>query len=570
MSVTVPDFLPAIAKASWQPAIFAAVPRRSALLALQPSWPCRQLRLSVYRNMPFEFVASALPPFLAYADYALDLKLSDYDDSLQFQSATPADCALVWLDYSRYAGKLDKAALTAWLTERLQVLRAASAAPILLADSSGADAALNHGLAEIAARIPGCRIFPRQELQDRLGEAWFDKRVKDIAASTMSDAANLAVAQALGLLWLPGAVRVALKAIVLDLDHTLYAGVLGEDGVAGVRLTPAHRVLQEKLRTLKEQGLFLALLSRNEDADVVRLFRERSDFPLRLEDCTVRSVSWGEKSAGMADIAAQLRIGTDAMLMLDDNLGEIGRLAQAYPAMSLLYAADPIETARALDLFPGLLRWHQDATDRLRSDDLKAAAAREAEQAVAADPLAYMQSLDIQLHCLLDPAAVLSRLTDLAHKTNQFTLTLARFSEAEVARRLADPCCATIAVALTDKLSDSGVIAALFCHADGAQLIVDEICISCRALGRGVEDVLIATALRRAAAKLGTSAVALAYDRGPRNDPARDWLARWTGLALPGAKGLLNLPWQDVPIPDLPVCIAWDDAFPSADQEPAV
>ena len=243
--------IPAIAKASWQPKIFAAAPRRSELLALKPDWPCHSIRLRVHRNMPFEFVASALPAFLAYADLKAEISMGDYDDSLNFQISEPADCELIWLDYERYAGKLDATALAAWLKDRLEVLRAASTAPILIADGGGDE--FDQKLSAVAAGIPGCRVFPRQALQKQLGESWFDRRVKDISASPMSDAANLAVAQQLGLVWLPGAVRVGLKVVVLDLDHTLYTGVLGEDGAEGVRLMPAHHALQDKIRRLRQR-----------------------------------------------------------------------------------------------------------------------------------------------------------------------------------------------------------------------------------------------------------------------------------------------------------------------------
>jgi len=548
--------IPAIAKAAWQPKIFAVHPRRSELLALKPDWPCRPVRLRVHRNMPFEFVASALPAFLAYADLKADIIIGDYDDSLHFQAREPADCELIWLDFTRYAGRLESGGLAVWLKERMQALRALTKAPILVAD----DGRLDEKATALLAAIPGCRIFPRQKLQEQLGTRWLDERVQKISASNMSDAASLACAQLLGLVWLPAALGPALKAIVLDLDNTLYAGVLGEDGVSGVRLTPAHRALQEKIKQLKQQGLFLALLSRNEEADVEELFAKREDFPIKWQDFSATAVSWRDKSEELRAIAARLRIDPAAMLVLDDNTGEIANLARHFPATPLLHAADPELTARALDLFPCLMRWHRDETDALRADDLKAAEARAAELASAPDAAEYMRSLEIKLQFWLDPKHLLGRLADLAGKTNQFALALARFNEAEVARRLGDPRCATIAVALSDKLSDSGVIAAIFCRAAERGLIVDDICISCRALGRGMENALILAALERARKKLGGDKIAFAYHRGPRNDPARMWLGQFTGAALVSEKGTRTATWTDLQgkRPDLPVTIVWE------------
>ena len=552
--------IPAVVKATWQAALFASQPRRRDLLALQPSWPCQAITLRVHRNMPFEYIAGALPAFLAYADITAQITLGDYDDSLNFQLQGAADCELVWLDFTRYRGKLSDEALVLWFGERLRALRERSAAPILLADGGGAGVTLNHMLAAAVASIPACRIFPRQILETRLGDSWSDLRMKEISASSMSDAANLLVAQALGLVWLPGALRVGLKAIVLDLDHTLYTGVLGEDGPEGLKLTPAHRILQEKLRTLKQQGLFLAVLSRNNYADAVQLFQQRTDFPLRWEDFAAVSISWQEKHLGLRLLATQLRIHKDAMIILDDNLGEIAQLAQHFPQTSLYYAADPENTVKALELLPGLLRWHHDRTDQLRTDDLKAAQQRQEALAQAPDTQAYMRSLELQLQCHLDPHALLGRLADLSHKTNQFNLALRRLSEPEVARRLDDPQAATIAIALSDKLSDSGVIAAIFCHAETGLLVVDDLCISCRALGRGIEDTLVVTALACAAAKLHTKDVAFTYDLGPRNAPARDWLAQFGGQPLTDERGRLLVPeakFKDQKC-DLPVRIIWN------------
>jgi FkbH-like protein len=103
--------------------------------------------------------------------------------------------------------------------------------------------------------------------------------------------------------WLPAVLGPRLKAIVLDLDNTLYAGVLGEDGPEGLTLTPVHDLLQRKLLTLRDQGLFLAIASRNVEADVDQLFEARPDMPLRPEHLSARSIAFREKATGIREIA---------------------------------------------------------------------------------------------------------------------------------------------------------------------------------------------------------------------------------------------------------------------------
>jgi FkbH-like protein len=324
---------------------------------------------------------------------------------------------------------------------------------------------------------------PLSEILSTLGARTFDQRAARLTGMPLSDAACLRVARALGLVWLPAALGPRLKAIAVDLDNTLYAGVLGEDGPAGVMLSPAHFELQVKLLRLREQGVFLALASRNEPEDVDRLFAERPDLPLRPEHFSSRAIAFRDKAEGIRDIAAALRIAPDAMLFLDDNPGEIAALASEVPGLKMLHAADPASTARALDFYPGLHGFPLGRDDALRVADLAAAEGRAQAAASAPSREAYIRSLEVVLTFASDQPAYLERMAALSNKTNQFNTAFLRLTEAHVAKRLADPHCRTISIALRDRLSDSGIVAVLFLRRDGSTLVVDEIVISCRALG---------------------------------------------------------------------------------------
>ena len=130
-----------------------------------------------------------------------------------------------------------------------------------------------------------------------------------------------------------------------------------------------------------------------------------------------------------------------------------------------------------------------------------------------------------------DPIGQLGRLHELSIKTNQFNTALARFSKAEVARRLGAPDCRVVAVSLKDRLSDSGVIAAIQTRRNGLELLIDEIAISCRALGRGSKiSSSPRAAVVRSAQDLGARRVRLVVRDGPRNEPARDWVATWLAI----------------------------------------
>ncbi|HEX7235741.1 MAG TPA: HAD-IIIC family phosphatase, partial [Gammaproteobacteria bacterium] len=533
-------------RAEWHPALLAPLPRRLELMKLRPSWPCAPFHLRVHRNQAFEFVSSVLPPFLAYAARTAEITLSGYDDSLAFALDGPADVELVWIDLGRYRDRMDAPAIGAWIGERLAELRRRTAAPILVADDPRQDATaadVNAALRSIAPRVPGVRVFPLSETLAGLGSRALDARAAAIAGMPLSDAACLLAARALGLVWLPAALGPRLKAIVLDLDHTLYAGVLGEDGPEALQLTPAHELLQRKLLALRDEGLFLAIASRNVEADVDRLFEVRRDMPLHAEHLSARSIAFREKATGLREICAALRIAPDALLFIDDNPGEIARVVSELPGIKILHAADAEITARALGLYPGLHGYPKGKDDALRVADLAANALREQVASSAANPEEYLRSLKIALTFATNRVDQRIRMAELSNKTNQFNTGFLRLSEAEVARRFADPECRSICVWLRDRLSDSGVVGSFFFRREGTTLRVEEVAISCRALGRGIEHVMVTEAVRRALLDLPALQVHFELREGPRNAPAREFLAEYVERPV-GPHGV-TMTWDD-------------------------
>ena len=170
----------ALTRAEWQQVLFSERPSRRGLLRLKPSWPCSPLRLRVHRNHPFEYVASVLSPFLAFARLDATVVLSDYDDALTWADVTvraddqPFDVELVWLDFCRYRGRSSPEELASWLLERVAALRAGTDAPILVADDAedAVAARFNEELLRSARTVPGLRICPQSGIQAELGERY--------------------------------------------------------------------------------------------------------------------------------------------------------------------------------------------------------------------------------------------------------------------------------------------------------------------------------------------------------------------------------------------------------------
>ncbi|MFQ5644461.1 MAG: HAD-IIIC family phosphatase [Thiogranum sp.] len=514
----------ALEKAKWQKVLFASRPSRYRLGLLEPSWPLEAVHIQIHRNQPFEFVAALIPAFAAYSNLDVEFTYSEYDDALNFSGLGLADVEILWLDFDRYAKNLTPVELLDWLGGRLEQLRKQSRASILVCNwaSTHPDAGIfNKLLDSLLAGIADAFVCDQANIMSNLGSDYFDDRNITLAGSALSNAACMETARMFGLTWLPAVIHPRLKAIVVDLDNTLYAGIVEEDGIARLRLETCYIELQKQLSALQNSGVLLAICSRNNAGTVNRLFRQRKDFPLSLDRFSAVVASWSSKVAGLRDIAGTLSIGMDSILFIDDNPAELAAVAAAFPGIhTLLACADPVNTHDVLTRFPRLHQWQTHREDSLRSADMVANGERYRLRSEMPDSSSYLEALGMELVFHLNPKHLRSRLHELSVKTNQFNTTMLRFSEHEIASRLSDPGCFTIAVELKDRLSESGVIGALFTHTENETVMVDEVCISCRALGREIESIILIESLQKIMHLSALETATIKLTSGPKNAPA--------------------------------------------------
>ena len=513
------------------------------MLELPTTWN-QQLRVNVWRNHTIEALVPLIKPYFNYRGWQTDFRLGGYDDTLIFADWQEADAELLWLDSSRFLANTPFADWSQWLGIRLRALRAVATAPILLA-TWGERNGEAEALKVLTDNFPAVFFADMMAACDEAGVSLLDSRSATLAGTPVGKSAQLVLARKLACHWLPAALLPPMKAVVLDLDNTLHSGVLGEDGIEGVQLTPAHAELQRHIKSLQQRGIFIALVSRNERADVEALFAQRWDYPLRWEDFSAIEVSWNGKAAALERVAKTLRIAPDAMLFVDDNPGELANVAMKLPQVhTVLASSDASLTQQVLQFYPGIWRWKEESEDDKRIQDLKANAQRDALAETLGTPEEYFHSLKVALVYRNDPQEQLSRLADLCNKTNQFNLAMRRFNQAEIAVRLgrADACVAS--VQLTDRFSDSGVIAVVIAGREAEKLVVEELCISCRALGRQLEDTIILPALRNMPIFAGCREVVFRVQHGDRNRPALDWLARLLTRSEVPPPGLHSLPSQ--------------------------
>jgi FkbH-like protein len=529
--------------------LFAPEPERSRLLRLEPSWPLSARRIRVHRNHAVEPTLTVARPYLQFAGIDPSWEVGDYDDSLSLTAVDPdvtPDAELVWLDYTRLTDRLSVDQIASWLGGRVAALRSLSPAPILVMDWDGQPEAAQEFAArfrESVAGIAEVRLGDRGEAFERLGERYFDPERATLTGSRMSREGAVETARLIGGRLLPSLLEPRLKAVVVDLDNTLYDGVLGEDGRESLVLTEGHAELQRTLLGLREMGIFLGLLSRNEPEDVRALFEARTDFPLRWEDFSTHSIGWHAKSAGLTAIAEALRIDPSALLFVDDNPGELFETAQHVPGLRCLHAQrDASVTVIALRYFPGLWAFGRTSEDVLRVQDIAANEAREQALVRARDDLgSYYRELEVQVSVAHNRPAELPRIAELSRKTNQFNLALRRYTEVDVQGMLVGGRHQLSTARLEDRLTDSGVIAMAIAERRQDTLAVLELCVSCRALGRQLEDLIVAQMLVSGPLAAGAREVVFPLVDGPRNGPARRWLAELIGQDIPPAPEPIEL-----------------------------
>lgn len=359
------------------------------------------------------------------------------------------------------------------------------ARPISLSDSRVADAVKRHNetLRGIARSRAGTTIRPAPEN----GVDW---RLWFLAQMPFSPAKKNAVP-------LPRVPAKRKKCLVLDCDGTLWGGVLGEDGASGIRVGGdypgnAFAFFQKKLVELAESGIVLAVCSKNDAADVRAVFENHPSMILRPEHVSAWRVNWNDKAENIREIAAELNLGADSFVFLDDSPRERARVADAFGG-SVAVPEFPAAPYALPDFFEKL------ADDFFRAETLtpedlskarqyRDAAARAATLRNFASLEDYVASLEIRLKIAEADDFSFPRLAQLTQKTNQFNLATRRRSEAEL-RAFRARGNAVFSLAAKDRLGDFGIVgeAEISFSEDGKSARLENFMLSCRALGLGIE-----------------------------------------------------------------------------------
>ncbi len=314
------------------------------------------------------------------------------------------------------------------------------------------------------------------------------------------------------------------KVIALDCDNTLWQGICGEDGPAGVVLDAPRSALQRFMADQREQGMLLVLASKNNEPDVAETFEQHPEMPLQLRHFAGWRLNWDPKASSLSALADELSLGLDSFIFVDDNPKECAEVEDSLPeVLALALPANPVEIPQFLQHV-----WafdHPAVTEEDRNRNAYYAQAQQfgRELKQSASLTHFMESLDLQVNFEPITEGRLARAAQLTQRTNQFNFTGARRTEAEIQSCLDKDGCQGLTVYVTDRFGDYGLVGVILYRINAGMLDVDSLLLSCRALGRGVEHRMLAH-LGELAVKQGAGGVRLNFVPAKRNQPARQFL----------------------------------------------
>lgn len=380
-------------------------------------------------------------------------------------------------------------------------------------------ASYNDALRELARGSSNVVVVDVEALVMEAGtERWSDPRLWYLGRIPLSANAHGLLAKEyanyIAARW--GAVR---KCIVLDLDNTLWGGVIGEDGMTGIQLGHegiglAFVDFQRELLNLRQRGILLAICSKNNPEDAYEMIRKHPAMILREEEFAAVEINWNDKAENIREIARRLNIGVDSMVFIDDNPVERERVREAIPEVAVPeWPQDPCESKRALGRVACeyFLKFGISGDDRRRGEMYYAQAERERLAESSGNLEDFFRSLQMRITIGRADHETLPRVTELTQKTNQFNLTTRRYTESELAAISADQNCRVYWLNLEDRFGSNGIVGALILRRQSAeQWHIDTFLLSCRVIGRTVENAFLGYAVRELK-KLGTTSITGEY-----------------------------------------------------------
>ena len=323
----------------------------------------------------------------------------------------------------------------------------------------------------------------------------------------------------------------AKKCIVLDLDNTLWGGIIGEDGIAGIHLGPIPEgrsfwEFQAYLLALFNRGIILAINSKNNLDDALAVFRNHPYMILKEQHFAAIRINWDDKVSNMIEIARELNIGLDAMIFLDDD--KLNREMIAAELPDVLVVDMPEDSTLYLKTLAELTDFN---TLQITEEDLSKGKMyaeqrqRDEFQKTVRDISEYLRELDMIVTIEKGTSITIPRISQLTQKTNQFNLTTRRYLEEDIRRFSEDKNWLVLCVDVKDKFGDNGITGVMIVSMKKEEWHIDSLLLSCRIIGRNVEGALFSYLVEEAKKK-GAKQISGMYIPTKKNAPAKDFYKR--------------------------------------------
>ena len=293
------------------------------------------------------------------------------------------------------------------------------------------------------------------------------------------------------------------KCLVLDLDNTLWGGVLGEDGVEGIKMAgdypgKAFHYFQEGLVQLYHSGVILAVCSKNNESDVMEVWERNPFMTLRKEHIAAWRINWRNKADNIRELSEELNIGLDSFVFLDDSPAERELIRQLLPVV--VTPDFPVKPYEIPSFFKSLVEdyfsvYSLTDEDRNKTELYKANSKRMAERQKFSDLSSFIQSLGIIIRIIPSDDFNVIRISQMCQKTNQFNLTTKRYTVSDIKAKSAAGSL-IYCISVSDRFGDNGITGAIIVDKDGNHAFIDTLLLSCRILGKGIESAFLRSVLR--------------------------------------------------------------------------
>lgn len=384
----------------------------------------------------------------------------------------------------------------------------------------------NSKLYELCAEYKNCELFPIDNLVREMGmRSFYSEKTWYLGSVRYSlDGIKGICAEIYRLM---AAVQGKTKKILLlDLDNTLWGGTVGEDGTDGVLLADsgtgkAYKAFQCQIRELKDTGVALAIVSKNNEADVWEMIENHPHMVLRRSDFAASRINWDQKSSNIRSLAKELNVGMDSMVFVDDNLRECQEVSTFLPQVAVEPFPDQPEKivgfGRRLTQ-EYFMKLSVTEEDRYKTEQYQARGKIAEAEREAVDFPSFLESLAIVLE-RRDPQHHMDRLIQLVQKTNQFNTTVTRYTRADLEQMAGSRDWKIFFYEVRDAFANHGLCAAAFVHI-GESACIDNFLMSCRVMGRNIEYGIL-NAVEEGLLKEGVTSIEAVFREGPKNAPVR-------------------------------------------------